>query len=51
MIFDYRFHKFAEDGYKTDWTIVVNLVSSTFLMDRCHLGTFQSCGKVPLLNI
>ena len=51
MILNYRFHKFTEDdGCKTDWTIVTNLISSTFLMNRCHLAIFPVMGKMPVLN-
>ena len=45
MVFDYRFHKFTENGCETNWTVVANLVSSTFLVNRCHLW-----GKIPELN-
>ena len=50
MVFDYGFHKFTENGCETNWTIVANLVSSTFLVNRYHLSIFQSWGKIPELN-
>ena len=51
-LYNYRFHKFAEDRCETDWTIVGSLVSSTFFVYRCNLRAFfQSCGKVPELNV
>ena len=31
--------------------ITANIDSSIPLVNGCHLGIFQSCGKVPLLNL
>ena len=28
MIFNYRLHKFAEDGCETDWAVIASLASS-----------------------
>jgi len=44
VIFNYRFHEVTKNEC---WTIIVNNVSSIFLVNGCHI---QLYGKVTLLN-